>query len=129
MVSKSTVSVDLSRPLVSSMGHHDPLDALITYTRLRETGRRDGRSPGDIDLDQEIADCQAMCGGQSWATEDPLGTGGLLADAFRLAQVMVACNVAGPLNVASLLADCEAGLHAFLRCSSLEQSAEHRLAS
>ena len=50
------MSVDLSRPLVSSMGHHDPLDALITYTRLRETGRRDGRSPGDIDLEQEIAD-------------------------------------------------------------------------
>ncbi len=122
------MSVDLSRPLVSSMGHHDPLDALITYTQLRETGRRDGWSPCDIDLEQEIADCQAMCGGQSWATEDPLGTGGLLADAFRLTQIMVACNVAGPLSVASLLADCEAGLHAFLRSSSLEQRAEHRLA-
>ena len=122
------MSVDLSRPLVSSMGHHDPLDALITYTRLRETGRRDGRSPGYIDLEQEIADCQAMCGGQSWATEDPLGTGGLLADAFRLAQLVARFDMAGPLSVASLLADCETGLQAFVCSGSLDQRAEYRLA-
>ena len=69
-----------------------------------------------------------MCAGKSWATEDPLGTGGLLADAFRLAQLMVGCNVTGPLSVASLLADCEAGLHAFVRSGSLDQRAEYRLA-
>ena len=122
------MSVDLSRPLVTSMGHHDPLDALITYTQLREMVRRNARSPGDIDLEHEIADCQAMCAGKSWATEDPLGTGGLLADAFRMAQLMVGCNVTGPLSVASLLADCEAGLHAFVRSGSLDQRAEYRLA-
>jgi len=41
---------------------------------------------------------------------------------------MVGCNVAGPLSVASLLSDCEAGLHAFVRSGSLDQRAEYRLA-
>ncbi len=30
-----------------------------------------------------------MCEGKSWATDDPLGIGGLLSDAFRVAQLMV----------------------------------------
>ena len=33
------MSIDLSRPLVSSMGQHDPLDGLITYWQLQATAR------------------------------------------------------------------------------------------
>ena len=122
------MSIDLSRPLVNSMGHHDPLDAYITYTQLRATERSDGSLSGDIDLETEIADCGIMCAGRSWSTDDPLGTGGLLADAFRLAQLVARFDIAAPLNIASLLADCETGLQAFVRSGSLDQPAEYRLA-
>jgi hypothetical protein len=29
------MSIDLSRPLVPSMGHHDPLDGFITFRQLQ----------------------------------------------------------------------------------------------
>ncbi len=41
------MSVDLSRPLVASMGHHDPLDGLITYTELEAIMGSDGGSHSD----------------------------------------------------------------------------------
>ncbi len=122
------MSIDLSRPLVSSMGHHDPLDALITYSQFESTRGGYGSAVCDISLAEEIADCRAMCAGRRWATDDPLGTGGLLADAFRLAQLMPVPRVAGAVNLASLLADCEAGLQAFLSSGNLDQDAAHRLA-
>ena len=81
------MSVDLSRALVASMGHHDPLDALITYLELRANSARFDSSLSDINLESEIADCQAMCEARSWATDDPLGTGSLLVDTWRLAQI------------------------------------------
>ncbi len=31
------MSIDLSYPLVESMGHHDPLDGFITYNQLQAT--------------------------------------------------------------------------------------------
>ncbi|MGD9765428.1 MAG: hypothetical protein AB7V27_17155 [Candidatus Binatia bacterium] len=31
------LSIDLSRPLVTSMGQHDPLDGLVTYAQLEAT--------------------------------------------------------------------------------------------
>jgi hypothetical protein len=35
------MSIDLSRPLVLSMGHHDPLDGFVTYNELQATAARD----------------------------------------------------------------------------------------
>lgn len=67
------------------MGHHDPLDALITYMELKACAGRLGIPLEEVDLDNAIADFPAMCAGNSWATDDPLGTGGLMVDAFRLA--------------------------------------------
>jgi hypothetical protein len=122
------MSVDLSRPLVASMGHHDPLDALITYVELRANSVRHDNSLSDITLESEIADCQAMCAGKTWATDDPLGTGNLMVDTFRLAQTEDEFDIAGPVDLASLLADCEAGLVAFVDSGILNHPAEYRLA-
>ena len=80
------MSTDLSYPLVRSMGLHDPLDGLITYTQLAATSA--GDPEGSAQLETEIADMAGMCKGRSWATDDPLGIGGLLSDAFRVAQLM-----------------------------------------
>ena len=35
------MSIDLSRPLVLSMGHHDPLDGFVTYNELQANAARD----------------------------------------------------------------------------------------
>jgi hypothetical protein len=77
------MSIDLARPLVSTMGHHDPLDGLITYLQLQ--ARRDPAR--DPDLGAQIRDMAAIADGRDWRTADPLGLGGLLADAWRLAQL------------------------------------------
>jgi len=79
------MSTDLSRALVPSMGQHDPLDGLIGALALRDTANDLGAAPGP-DLAAAIGDYAAMLSGASLATDDPLGLGGLLMDAWRLAR-------------------------------------------
>jgi hypothetical protein len=68
------MSVDLSRPLVPSMGAHDPLDGLVAAASLG--------------LPVEAREMARICNARRWATDDPLGTGGLLVDALRLARLV-----------------------------------------
>ena len=83
------MSIDLSSPLVPSMGQHDPLDGLITYAQLRESAEKDPEKNPDLDLTAELAEMARMCQAQDWQTDDPLGLGGLLSDAYRAAQLSV----------------------------------------
>ena len=82
------MSIDLSRPLVPSMGQHDPLDGLVTLVQLQTTARGLVASPEGPHLDREIADLASMIEGSDWTTDDPLGLGGLLMDAYRVQQLM-----------------------------------------
>jgi hypothetical protein len=109
------------------MGLHDPLDGLITYTHLQATATED-REPSKVDLSAEIGDMAAMCRGKNWATDDPLGIGGLLSDAFRVAQLMAAGYFAGMDLLALLLDASLAGLEAFTREDTLRLPADYRLA-
>ncbi|MBI4060127.1 MAG: hypothetical protein HY403_01725 [Elusimicrobia bacterium] len=68
------MSVDLSRPLVPSMGAHDPLDGLVAAASLG--------------LVLETRELARICDGHRWATDDALGAGGLLVDALRLARLV-----------------------------------------
>ena len=43
------MSIDLSRPLMASMGQHDPLDGFVTYNELQATAAKD---PGKITRDR-----------------------------------------------------------------------------
>lgn len=63
------MSIDLSRPQVSSMGHHDALDGYVTSLQLGLAG----------DAYRAMLDPEAL------ATSDPLGLGGLLVEAHKLA--------------------------------------------
>jgi hypothetical protein len=80
------MSIDLSRPLVSDMGHHDPLEGLAVSagidTLARTMGRADGTREG---LELELRDLADMCHARRWATSDALGIGGLLTAAWQLA--------------------------------------------
>ena len=122
------MSVDLSRPLVPSMGQHDPLDGLITCMQLEATANSFTDIPREQYLDTEVAEFRAMCEGKQWATDDPLGIGGLLTDAFRLAHLVTQKNLPESHRLASLLKDAEVGLHVFFRKDALNYPADYRLA-
>ena len=83
------MSIDLSYPLVASMGQHDPLDGFITYLQLQSTAAKDPDTSAEFDLSAEIKDMADLCEGKSWATDDPLGIGELLSTAYRLAQLIM----------------------------------------
>ncbi|MEN6617264.1 MAG: hypothetical protein ABFD12_11955 [Syntrophorhabdus sp.] len=81
------MSTDLTYPLVPSMGQHDPLDGLITAMQLYGTGLNDPDQSPSLDLQAEITDLVEICEGRDWETDDLLGLGGLLCDAYRVARL------------------------------------------
>jgi hypothetical protein len=119
--------IDLSYPLVPSMGLHDPLDGLVTYSQLQATAAGDPE-PLTGNLRAEISDLTHMCEGKSWASDDPLGIGGLLSDAFRVAQLMVKGYLTRTGLLGTLLDASLAGLEAFAGENSLNFPADYRLA-
>ena len=106
------MSVDLSRPLVTSMGQHDPLDGYVTFLQLRTPA-----------LEDASADFLSMIDTDRLATDDPLGIGGLLADAYRLEQLGALDHVLEATLVGAL-----AGLRQFVRQPELHAGADQRLA-
>jgi hypothetical protein len=115
------LSIDLTRPLVASMGQHDPLDGLVTCAQLEATG---GREPP---LGEAMADFAAMIEPRRLATADPLGIGGLLVDAYRLAQLRA--RQSGNDALVELLLDAGLlGLEHYATQSDLGMPAARRLA-
>jgi hypothetical protein len=122
------MSIDLSRPLVPSMGQHDPLDGLLMYRQLQATAEKYKESTPAQDLESEIVDMARICEGRTWDTDDPLGIGGLLCDAYRSAQLSVIQGSEEDDLLASLLESSLRGLGHFARGSSLMSPADYRLA-
>lgn len=123
------MSVELDRPLVPSMGHHDPLEALINYLDLA-TGAAEGTEAdaARAELEPAIADAEAMCAGRSWATDDPLGIGGLLIATHRLAGLIARRGLDREPLLRRLLDDGVASLAAFAPSFEHDAPARHRLA-
>ncbi len=119
------MSIDLSRPLVPSMGLHDPLDGLITCSEIQVAPRGPG-SPGP-DLGAEIRELAEMCETRHLATEDPLGTGGLLFDAVRAAQLTAMGIFSRPELLEGLLQAALTGLEAFAARKPFRLPAGYRL--
>lgn len=122
------MSIDLSRPLVPSMGQHDPLDGYITGIQLQTTASLlPGPVPGPYvgDLAEQFA---AMIARDSLVTADPLGLGGLLVNAARVEQLMR--NGAFPDGnlLESLLTAALAGLDHYARRQDPGLPAQFRLA-
>jgi len=120
------MSIDLSYPLVTSMGHHDPLDGLITYHQIQATAVELFNASGP-DLDSEIADMELLCKGKNWATNDPLGLGCLLCHAHIILQLMVQDRFADTGILTNLLESSLASLDAFMLDRFLSFPAEYRL--
>jgi hypothetical protein len=117
------MSIDLSRPLVASAGHHDPLDGLITTLSIAQARGRVGELQAVIDT------LVPLCRDRQWATDDALGLGGLLFDAARVSRLS-----GGPVEpyaqplMLPVLDAVAAGLPAYARSGALRLPATHRLA-
>ena len=122
------MSIDLSFALVPSMGQHDPLDGFVTYNELQATAAKDPKKSMGNDLRAEIFDIANICEGKSWATDDPLGIGGLLFDACRVAQLIVSGNLEQAGLLETLLESSLIGLDSFVKENSLKLPAGYRLA-
>lgn len=104
------MSIDLSRPQVASMGHHDPLDGYVTCLQV-------GAASEIVD------DFRAMIDPPGLATGDPLGIGGLLFDASRLVQFD-----RDPAMREAITTAARVGLEHYARAGDMELSATRRLA-
>jgi len=122
------MSIDLSRPLFPSMGQHDPLDGFITFSELKLSAAKTGSEPLQPVLDREIAGIAGICRGMSLATDDPLGIGGLLADASRLAQLMVIGGKGYANLLESVVDSAIPGLRSFASGNTLATPPDYRLA-
>ncbi|MBW2212240.1 MAG: hypothetical protein JRG67_14600 [Deltaproteobacteria bacterium] len=122
------MSTDLSRPLVPSMGHHDPLDGFITCIQLQATQSTLSSTATGPSLNEAVADFATIIEGQDWTTADPLGLGGLLMDAARVAQLMHLGAIAGAELLESLLVAALQGLSHYARQDELRRPASQRLA-
>lgn len=87
------MSIDLSRPQVPSMGQHDPLDGYVVMHEIRSARVAAHPDTADAsptteaatsDLRSRMELLTGMGEASDWITDDPLGAGSLLTDAWFL---------------------------------------------
>jgi hypothetical protein len=122
------MAIDLSRPLVDSMGQHDALDGLVTAAELEASGRQVG-SARDPELAQAIADYASMMEPERLVTSDPLGLGGLLVDGFFAERLIDRGSTAMGADFVRALADAAlVGFRQYVQGGELRARADRRLA-
>jgi hypothetical protein len=122
------MSIDLTRPIVPSMGQHDPLDGLVTYRELQLAAPEGPGQLSERPLEKEIADLTGICNGIRLDTEDPLGIGGLLSDASRIIRLTTLGGPGYAGLLENLFDSVIVGLDTFVGSGSLGLPAEYRLA-
>jgi hypothetical protein len=122
------MSIDLSRPLVASMGHHDPLDGWLTCVQLQVSASRLAESTAGPALTDAALDFAQMSAQRDFSTTDPLGLGGLLTDAHRAQQLLQRGAVLERGLVSQLLLAAARGLARYVRLGELRAPAARRLA-
>ena len=120
------MNIDLSHPLLTSMGQQDPLDGYLTTLQLRATDA--SLSQTQPDLEEESREYAAMARRGDWATDDPLGIGGLLVDAWRVQQLSQQGADIEPNLFERLLDAAHSGLAIYVRSGDLQLPARYRLA-
>lgn len=121
------MSIDLTHALVPSMGQHDPLDGYITAIQLRATAAGLPQPVGGLNLEETARRFAAMTEGLDLASADPLGIGGLLADAYRVAQLMRQGGLSDGHLLERLLTAALTGLKYYAGSGELQAAAEYRL--
>lgn len=123
------MSTDLSRPLVASMGQHDPLDGAITFAQLRATACALGNLKEGPRLGPELAALRTMLADprSPWTSTDLLAIGGLLCDAARIWQLFPSDDLDAPALLTPLLAQALASLEQTRVADRLDEPAVRRL--
>ena len=121
------MSIDLSRPLVPSMGQHDPLDGLVTLLELAAAAEVAPTSGSLPRVDLEIGELTEMNRGLALATDDPLGIGGLLFDAGRIVQLTMRGKSGHEKVLDGVLEAAVAGLAFFRKGNTLQLLDAYRL--
>jgi hypothetical protein len=83
------------------------------------------KGPG---IDEAVDDMAELCTGRNWTTDDPLGIGGLLGDAWRLLQMIRDRGLNDTGMLVDVLGDARRGLDLFAGSRLLKRPAEQRLA-
>jgi hypothetical protein len=122
------MSIDLSYPLILAMGQHDPIDGLVTYNELQAAGGGDFARQVWPGLSAGIADMSRTCQGEKWDTDDPLGIGGLLTDAWRIAQLVMMGGFNDQVLLETILDSAQLGLRSFAGDNPLKYRSRQRLA-
>jgi hypothetical protein len=123
------MSIDLKRPLVPSMGQHDPLDGFITYNEIQKGLEKfDMIKSPEMSLINEIDDMKDICRGMGLITDDPLGLGGLLSDATILSQLILKEDDDYLELLKTVLDSSIIGLRSYTADNPMEHPAEYRLA-
>ena len=124
------MSIDLSRPQVLSMGRHDPLEGYIGNLQLMLTAAELQIQNEGPDLVKVTRQLELMLQQDKLYTQDALGIGGMLVDAYQVMQLLPA---AAPdlrhkllLLLDRLLTDAIAGLQDFLQTGELRKPAQQR---
>ena len=113
------LSIDLSQPVVSSMGQHDALDGLAVTAAIAAEQPQDLQGP--------LRDLRDMCTQRGWATSDALGIGGLLTDALILAQLIGAVPEVSAQLLERVLRDAARSLDLVTMGRYMEDPAHSRL--
>jgi len=79
-------------------------------------------------LEAEITDMAGICEDQNWATADPLGLGGLLTDAYKVAQLIAYHQLKQVNLLETLLEAALVGLQAYTSQDPLQLPVDFRLA-
>jgi hypothetical protein len=119
------MSIDLSRPLVTSMGQHDPLEGYLTYLEIEDASRALGR--GAV-LEGQVREMRSILDESYFATDDPLGIGSLLSDTCRAAQLLERGVFEDTTLFEGLMRASAVSLDAFAQGHMLDYPVESRLA-
>lgn len=117
------MSVDLTRPLVPSMGAHDPMEGLLCALQVQEAMDEEQKRFQDY-----VDNLKRMASRMDWSTTDALGLGGLLLNVVRAARLESRIDLPDSVKPQKLLEDTERGLKRFVPTFNASEPAQYRLA-
>lgn len=118
------MDTELSRPLVASMGAHDPLEGLICAKSIQQALPEKASK-----LDSFVQQFEQLCSGREWSTSDSLGIGGLLLNTLHAALLVPGSQKLIPdVKPKKLFEESLFSLKMFSSCFSENQIVNRRLA-